>query len=60
MVSRIPQSSKTAFAIIKEIVSMGMVEIPCQFNGAGAPGNTLEYLLNVVVWDKLDYNFNKI
>ena len=47
MVSRIPQSSKTAFAIIKEIVSMGMVEIPCQFNGAGAPGNTLEYLLNV-------------
>lgn len=44
MVSRIPQSSKGAFAIIQEIVRMGMVDIPAQFNGAGAPGDTLEFL----------------
>jgi hypothetical protein len=47
MVSRIPSSSKTAFAIIKEVISMGTVDIPNQFEGSGAPGNTLEYLLNV-------------
>lgn len=47
MVSRIPQSSKSAFAIIHEIIRMGTIDIPPQFNGAGAPGNTLEYLLNV-------------
>lgn len=47
MVSRIPNSLKKASAIIKEIIRMGIVEIPPQFNGAGAPGNTLEYLLNV-------------
>ncbi|MBL0310730.1 MAG: hypothetical protein IPP77_13960 [Bacteroidetes bacterium] len=47
MVSKIPQSSTKAFKIIQEIVRMGKVEIPPQFKGAGAPGNTLEYLLNV-------------
>jgi hypothetical protein len=47
MVSRIPQSSKNAFAIIHEIIRMGTVEIPQQFQGSGAPGNTLEYLCNV-------------
>jgi hypothetical protein len=48
MLPRKPQSSKSAFAIIKEIIEMGVVDIPPQFNGTGAPGNTLEYLLNVV------------
>ena len=47
MVSKIPQSSTKAFKVIREIVNMGEVEIPPQFKGAGAPGNTLEYLLNV-------------
>lgn len=47
MVSRIPSSSRSAFAIIQEIISMGSVDIPAQFRGAGAPGNTLEYLLNI-------------
>ena len=47
MVSKIPGSSKNVFVIIQEIISMGEVEIPPQFNGAGAPGNTLEYLLDV-------------
>ena len=47
MVSRIPQSSKPAFAIIQDIVKMGTVDIPSQFKGSGAPGNTLEYLLNL-------------
>lgn len=47
MKSKIPQSSKTAFKIIREIIEMGAVEIPTNFKGAGAPGNTLEFLLNV-------------
>jgi hypothetical protein len=47
MVSRIPSSAKTVFPLVKEIIRMGVVDIPTQFNGAGAPGNTLEYLLNV-------------
>jgi len=47
MVSRIPQSSKTAFAVIKDIISMGAIDIPLQFQGSGAPGDTLEYLCNV-------------
>lgn len=47
MKSKIPQSSKTAFKIIREIIEMGSVEIPTNFKGAGAPGNTLEFLLNV-------------
>ena len=47
MVSRIPQSSKGAFAVIQEIVRMGPVDIPPQFQGAGAPGDTLEYLCDI-------------
>lgn len=47
MTSKIPQSSKVAFKIIREIIEMGSVDIPAKFNGAGAPGNTLEFLLNV-------------
>lgn len=47
MVSKIPQSSKKAFKVIHEIISMGEIEIPQQFKGTGAPGNTLEYLLNI-------------
>jgi MvaI/BcnI restriction endonuclease family protein len=47
MVSRIPQSSKGAFRVIQEIVRMGTVDIPSQFRGTGAPGDTLEFLLNV-------------
>lgn len=49
MVSKIPVSSNKAFKLIREIIDMGEVEIPPQFQGAGAPGNTLEYLLNVNV-----------
>lgn len=44
MASRIPQSSKGAFAVIQEIIRMGEVEIPPKFNGSGAAGETLEYL----------------
>lgn len=47
MVSRIPQSSTKAFKVIQEIIRMGTVDIPPQFKGAGASGNTLEYLLNL-------------
>jgi hypothetical protein len=47
MVSRIPQSSNKAFKVIQEIIKMGTVDIPDKFKGAGASGNTLEYLLNV-------------
>jgi hypothetical protein len=47
MVSKIPNSSKIIFDKIKEIISLGTVDIPEQFKGSGAPGNTLEYLLNV-------------
>lgn len=47
MVAKIPQSSKTAFGLIQEIIRMGTIDIPPQFQGAGSPGNTLEYLLNV-------------
>lgn len=47
MVSRIPQSSKDAFRIIRDIIRMDMIDIPPQFRGTGAPGDTLEFLLNV-------------
>ncbi|MBC7886570.1 MAG: hypothetical protein H7Z13_01680 [Ferruginibacter sp.] len=47
MSSKVPLSSKNAFKVIREIIHMGSVDIPPQFNGAGAPGNTLEFLLNV-------------
>ena len=45
--AKIPQSSKTAFKVIREIIQMGYVDIPSKFKGAGAPGNTLEFLLDV-------------
>ena len=47
MTSPIPRSAGSAFPVIREILSMGWVDIPDQFQGSGAPGNTLEYLLNV-------------
>ena len=47
MVSKLPNSSKIIFDKIKEIISLGTIDIPEQFQGSGAPGNTLEYLLNV-------------
>jgi hypothetical protein len=47
VVSKIPQSSKGAFAVIQEIIRLGTVDIPAQFQGSGAPGNTLEFLLNL-------------
>lgn len=47
MVSKIPQSSNKAFKIIRDIINMGWADIPHQFQGAGAPGNTLEFLCNV-------------
>jgi hypothetical protein len=47
MTSRIPQSSKVAFEVIRDIIEMGEVDIPTEFNGSGAPGDTLEFLCNV-------------
>ena len=47
MTSKIPQSSKAAFKVIREIIEMGEVDLPNQFQGSGAPGDTLEYLCNV-------------
>jgi hypothetical protein len=47
MTSPIPRSAGSAFPVIREILSMGWVDIPDKFQGSGAPGNTLEYLLNV-------------
>ena len=47
MVSRISPSSKSVFEVIREIIEMGEVEIPKQFQGTGAPGDTLEYLCNI-------------
>ena len=43
----LPRTASAVFPQISEILSMGWVDIPEQFNGHGAPGNTLEYLLNV-------------
>jgi hypothetical protein len=42
-----PPSSTKAFAVIQEIIKRGEIEIPVQFNGNGAPGNALEYFLNL-------------
>lgn len=42
-----PRSSNEAFSLIKEVVSLGWIKIPDLFKGTGAPGNTLEYLLDV-------------
>jgi len=47
MTAAIPRSFTNAFNIIQEIISLGWVEIPPKFQGAGAPGNTLEYLVDV-------------
>lgn len=47
MSARAPQSSRIAFAAVKEILEMGEVSIPAKFRGNGAPGNTLEHLLKV-------------
>lgn len=47
MVAKIPKSSSSTFPIIREILSLGWIDIPEQFQGTGAPGNTLEYLVDV-------------
>ena len=47
MTSKLPRSSNSAFPIVKEIIELGWIEMPSQFRGNGAPGNTLEYLLDV-------------
>lgn len=47
MAPKLPPSSKSTFALIHEIISLGTIDIPPQFNGTGAPGETLQYLLNV-------------
>jgi MvaI/BcnI restriction endonuclease family len=47
MGSRIPQSSQKAFPLIQEIIKLGTIKIPDEFQGNGAPGNTLESLLNL-------------
>jgi hypothetical protein len=49
MYSEIPRSSSNTFPVIKEILSLGWMEIPNEFQGSGAPGNTLEYLINIEV-----------
>jgi hypothetical protein len=46
--SRLPKSSKETFDLIKEIIDMGEVDIPQKYIGnTGAPGNTLEFLMDV-------------
>lgn len=47
MPSHPPQSFRTVSALVREVISLGEVEIPDQFRGSGAPGDTLEDLLNV-------------
>lgn len=42
-----PQSFRNASALVRDIIRMGEIPIPDQFRGDGAPGNTLEHLLNV-------------
>jgi hypothetical protein len=49
MVSKIPKSSKSVFLIIRNILNLGWVEIPDVFHGTGAPGNTLEHLVDIDV-----------
>lgn len=48
MATRIPPSSSKAFVLIRKILNMEWIDIPIQFRGAGSPGNTLEWLCNVV------------
>jgi hypothetical protein len=45
--SRLPQSSKESFKIIRGILSMGELDIPAEFRGTGAPGDYLEFLCNI-------------
>lgn len=45
--NRIPNSASSAFPVIRDIIGMGWMEVPDKFKGNGAPGNTLEYLLDV-------------
>lgn len=47
MSSRLPSSSNVVFPKVQSILDMGWVNIPEKFNGNGAPGNTLESLLNI-------------
>jgi hypothetical protein len=42
-----PPSLKKASIVIQEIISLGEIEIPTQFNGSGMGGETLEYLCEV-------------
>lgn len=41
---RIPTTFNRAALVIREIISLGTVEIPTKFNGSGMGGETLEYL----------------
>lgn len=47
MTSKPPSSSNVVFPKIKKILDAGWIDVPTQFKGNGAPGNTLEFLLNV-------------
>ena len=47
MASKLPPSFREASAIITDVIRMGEVDIPFQFQGTGAPGDTLEYLCNI-------------
>jgi hypothetical protein len=42
-----PQTSKEAFARVKEIIEQGTFQILPEFQGSGAPGDMLEYLCKV-------------
>lgn len=45
--AKLPSSSKKSFEIIKDVIALGKVKIPDQFNGTGAPGDALEFFCNV-------------
>src|SRR5690242_3478323 len=47
MQSRLPPSSTKTFEIIKDVIALGKIQIPQEFNGTGAPGDALEYFCNV-------------
>ncbi len=49
MVSEIPRSWSKTFPVIEDVLSLGWVDMPEKFQGTGAPGNTLEYLIDIEV-----------
>lgn len=45
--SKIPPTASRIFTVVREVINHGGYEIPEQFNGTGAPGEYLEFLLNL-------------